>query len=106
MRSNKKYKFKIIDGVLSWKNEEMERYVPVSTEVLTRVILLYEREIRNGIRIWKRLKEDDNLITNGSSDDPLVKDLSEWMEQLYGIFENTEPFREKEKWSDHQINLN
>ena len=24
MRSNKKYKFKIIDGVLSWKNEEMK----------------------------------------------------------------------------------
>jgi len=28
------------------------------------------------------------------------------MDQLQGIFENTEPFREKEKWIENQINLN
>ena len=106
MRSNGKYKFKIIDGILSWKNDEMERFVPVSAEVLTRVILLYEREIENGIRIWKRLSENDSLLANSKTTDPLIHELSGWMKQLHGIFENTEPFREKEKWADHQIHLN
>jgi len=49
MNGKGKYKFKVINGILSWKNDEMERFMPVSGE---------------------------------------------------------EPFREKEKWIENQINLN
>jgi hypothetical protein len=44
MRGKGRYKFKVINGVLSWKNEEMERIMPISAEILTRVIMLYEKE--------------------------------------------------------------
>jgi len=106
MRSNGKYKFKVIDGILSWKNDEMERFIPVSAEVLTRVILLYEGEIKNGIRIWKQLAESEALEVNSKLNDPMIQELSYWMEHLHRIFENTEPFREKEKWLDNSIHLN
>jgi hypothetical protein len=106
MRSNRNYKFKVIHGVLSWKNEEMERFMPVSAEILTQVILHYEKEFKNGVRIWKQLTENE---VNGSSlkpNDPFVQELAAWMEQLHGLFENTEPLREKEKLLDNQIYLN
>jgi hypothetical protein len=106
MRSNGKYKFKVIDGILSWKNDEMERFIPVSSEVLTRVILLYEGEIKNGIRIWKQLAESETFEVNAKLNDPMIQELSDWMEHLHRIFENTEPFREKEKWMDNSIHLN
>jgi hypothetical protein len=106
MRGKGKYKFKVINGVLSWKNDEMERFVPVSAEILTRVILLYEKEFKNGIRIWKQLAENENLDLINVQDDPLLHELAIWMEQLQAIFSNTEPFREKENWIDNQIHLN
>jgi hypothetical protein len=106
MNGKGKYKFKVINGILSWKNDEMERYMPVSSEILTRVILLYEKQFKNGIRIWKQLEDQENNGTATNSEDPLFQELSDWMEQLQGIFSNTDPFREKEKWIEGQINLN
>lgn len=106
MNGRGKYKFKVISGILSWKNDEMERYMPVSPEILTRVILLYEKQFKNGIRIWKQLEEREDRGLTNNSDDPIFKELFSWMEQLQGIFSNTDPFREKEKWIDDQINLN
>jgi hypothetical protein len=106
MRGKGKYKFKVINGVLSWKNDEMERFMPVSAEILTRVILLYEKEFKNGIRIWKKLTEHENLEITNMQDEPLLHELATWMEQLQAIFSNTEPFREKENWIDNQIHLN
>ncbi len=106
MHGKGKYKFKVINGVLSWKNDEMERFMPVSAEILTRVILLYEKQFKNGIRIWKQMEEHENLELTGTNDDPLLHELAAWMDQLQAIFANTEPFREKEKWIDDQIHLN
>jgi hypothetical protein len=106
MRSNRKYKFKVIDGILSWKNDEMERFVPVSAEILTRVILHYEKEFKNGIRIWKHLTENESGSQFVNTTDPFVLELANWMEQLHGLFENTEPPREREKLLEKQIHLN
>ena len=106
MHGKGRYKFKVINGILSWKNDEMERFMPVSGEILTRVILLYEKEFKNGIRIWKQLEENDNRGLSADSGDSVFRELAAWMEQLQGIFENTEPYREKEKWLDDQIHLN
>ena len=106
MNSKGKYKFKVISGILSWKNDEMDRFMPVSAEILTRVILLYEKQFINGIRIWKQLEEKENSASTSSAPDPVYLELADWMEQLQGIFEDTEPFREKDKWVENQINLN
>jgi len=106
MNGKGQYKFKVINGILSWKNDEMERYMPVSPEILTRVILLYEKQFKNGIRIWKQMEQQENLELSVCSGDPLFIELSGWMDELQGIFENTEPFREKEKCIENQINLN
>jgi hypothetical protein len=106
MHGKGRYKFKVINGILSWKNDEMERFMPVSAEILTRVILLYEKEFKNGIRIWKQLEENDNRGLSVNNGDSVFQELAAWMEQLQGIFENTEPFREKGKWMDDQIHLN
>ncbi|HEY2348560.1 MAG TPA: hypothetical protein VGH64_06070 [Puia sp.] len=103
MNGKGNYKFKVINGILSWKNDEMERYMPVSAEILTRVILLYEKQFKNGIRIWKLLEDQEQTAY---SEGPLFHELADWMDQLQGIFDNTEPFREKEKWMGNQINLN
>ncbi|HEY2648155.1 MAG TPA: hypothetical protein VGI38_03145 [Puia sp.] len=103
MNGKGNYKFKVINGILSWKNDEMERYMPVSAEILTRVILLYEKQFKNGIRIWKILEGEEQAA---HSESPLFHELADWMDQLQGIFDNTEPFREKEKWMGNQINLN
>ena len=35
-----------------------------------------------------------------------IQELADWMEQIQAIFENTEPFREKEKWMEDPIQLN
>jgi hypothetical protein len=106
MHGKGRYKFKLINGILSWKNEEMEKFMPVSSEVLTRVILLYEKEFKSGIRIWNRLKENENTNKPTGTDDPLMQELADWMEQLQAIFANTEPYREKVKWMDDPIHLN
>jgi hypothetical protein len=106
MHGKSGYKFKVINGILSWKNDEMEKFMPVSSEILTRVILLYEKEFKNGIRIWKQIEENKNREMTINPDDSLYQELSTWMEQLKGIFANTEPIREKEKWTDDQIYLN
>jgi hypothetical protein len=106
MNGKGKYKFKVINGILSWKNEEMERYMPVSAEILTRVILLYEKQLKNGIRIWKELEQNENQALTSHSEDPVFLELADWMDQLQNIFENTEPFREKERWIENHINLN
>jgi len=106
MHGKKGYKFKVINGILSWKNEQMDRFMPVSSEVLTRVILLYEKEFKNGIRIWNELKEKDHLLKPSDHDDPLMQELAAWMEQLQTIFNNTDPYREKVKWMDDPIHLN
>jgi hypothetical protein len=101
-----KYKFKVINGVLSWKNDEMERFMPVSAEILTRVVLLYEKQFKNGIRIWKQLEEKENREITIKTEDPDFRELAVWMEELQAIFANTEPFREKEKWMDGPMHLN
>jgi hypothetical protein len=106
MQGKIRYKFKLINGVLSWKNDEMERFMPVSSEILTRVIMLYEKEFKNGIRIWKQIEENKDREINIHPEDPLYQELADWMEQLKGIFENTEPFRAKERWTDDRIHLN
>ena len=80
--------------------------MPVSAEILTRVILLYEKQFKNGIRIWKQMEQQENLELTAYSLDPLFHELADWMDQLQGIFENTDPFRDKEKWMGNQINLN
>jgi hypothetical protein len=95
MHKKGRYKFKVINGILSWKNDEMERYMPVSAEILTRVILLYEKELKNGIRIWKQLAENEGQDISINTEDPVFRELAIWMDQLQGIFANTEPFREK-----------
>jgi hypothetical protein len=100
------YKFKVINGILSWKNDEMERFVPVSSEILTRVVLLYEKQFKNGIRIWKQLEEKEFVRNKFKTEDPDFLELALWMEQLQAIFANTEPFREKEKWMDDTVHLN
>jgi hypothetical protein len=106
MNGKGQYKFRVINGILSWKNDEMERYMPVSAEILTRVILLYEKQFKNGIRLWNQMEQWKNPELPVCSDDPLFRELSDWMDQLQGIFENTDPYREKEKWIENQINLN
>ena len=106
MHGKGKYKFKVINGILSWKNDEMERFIPVSAEILTRVILLYEKEIKNGLRIWKQLGDNEHQGITSCPEDPFFRELASWMKQLQGIFENTEPFREKVKWMDDPIHLN
>jgi hypothetical protein len=105
MHGKGRYKFKVINGILSWKNEEMERFVPISPEILTRVIMLYEKELKNGIRVWNRIKEKDSSKTSDSTD-PLMQELACWMEQIQAIFANTEPYREKVKWMDDPVQLN
>lgn len=106
MQGKGRYKFKVINGILSWKNDEMERFMPVSAEILTRVILLYEKEFKNGLRIWEQMQDPGSSDTPIKWEDPLFLELAEWMSQLQGIFSNTEPFREKEKWITDHINLN
>jgi hypothetical protein len=106
MHGKGRYKFKVINGVLSWKNDEMERFMPVSAEILTRVILLYEKEFKNGIRIWKQMEENETEGLTTFDHDPMFRELAEWMEQLQGIFSNMEPYREKGKWMDDHIHLN
>ena len=106
MHGKGRYKFKVINGVLSWKNDEMERFMPVSSEILTRVILLYEKEFKNGIRIWKQLEENKDREMSITPEDPLYRELADWMEQLKGIFANTEPMREKGRWMDDPVHLN
>jgi hypothetical protein len=106
MHGKGRYKFKVINGILSWKNDEMERFMPVSAEILTRVILLYEKEFKIGIRIWKQLEKNENKGIPVNKEDPRFQELVTWMEQLQGIFANTEPLREKEKWVDDHIHLN
>jgi hypothetical protein len=107
MQGKGKYKFKLINGILSWKNEEMERFMPVSAEVLTRVIMLYEKEFKTGIRIWKQLEENITDSNPVNPEDPRFLELADWMEQLQAIFSNMEPYRDKEKWMDEShIHLN
>ena len=106
MNSKGKYKFKVISGILCWKNDEMERFAPVSAEILTRVILLYEKQFKNGMRIWKQMEEQEFQGMTLNTEDSLFQELTNWMEQLQGIFGNTEPFREKEKWVTDQMHLN
>ena len=84
----------------------MERYMPVSAEILTRVILLYEKQLKTGIRIWKQIEDNDIQGKTFNQEDPLLFELAAWMEELNNIFENTEPYREKEKWVADQIHLN
>jgi hypothetical protein len=106
MHGKGRYKFKVINGILSWKNEEMERFMPISAEILTRVIMLYEREFKNGIGVWNKIKEKDSSEKPADFEDPLMQELARWMEQLQAIFSNTEPFREKVKWMDDPVQLN
>lgn len=95
----------MINGILSWKNDEMERFMPISPEILTRVILLYEKEFKNGINVWNKIKKETS-VKSENSDDPLMQELANWMEQLQAIFSNMEPFREKVKWIEDPVQLN
>ena len=107
MNGKGRYKFKVINGILSWKNEEMERFMPVSAEILTRVVLLYEKEIKKGLHIWNEIEEEQKHTVSDLHISQLYEELVNWMEQLQGIFSDTDPFREKDKWTeDRQINLN
>jgi hypothetical protein len=100
------YKFKVIKGVLCWKNKEMQRYMPVSPEILTRVVLLYEKQLKNGMRIWKQIEDNDFQGKTFNQDDPLLHQIATWMQELNGIFENTEPPIEKERWLNDEYHLN
>ena len=106
MHGKRSYKFKVISGVLSWKNEEMDKFMPVSAEILTRVILLYEKEFKKGLEIWKQIEENDKLGISTQSVDILHLELADWMEKLKGIFSDMEPFRKKGRWMDDPIQLN
>jgi len=106
MRSKGRYKFKVINGVLSWKNEEMEKFMPISAEILTRVIMLYENEFKHGIHMWNKIKEKDSSENPADVKDPVMQELAQWMEQLQAIFSDTEPLREKVRWIDDQFHLN
>jgi hypothetical protein len=106
MRGKGRYKFKVIDGVLSWKNEEMEKYMPISAEILTRVIMLYENEFKHGIQVWNKIKEKEPSENPADIKDPLMQELARWMEELQAIFSNTEPVREKLSWMDGPVHLN
>lgn len=107
MNSKGRYKFKVINGILSWKNAEMERYMPVSAEILTRVILLYEKEIKNGLDLWSEIESEQKHTVSDVHMSQLYEQLVDWMEHLKGIFGDTDPFREKDKWSgDRHIHLN
>jgi hypothetical protein len=107
MNAKSRYKFKVINGILSWKNEEMERFMPVSAEILTRVILLYEKEIKNGLNLWNEIEAEQKHTISEIHMSQLYEQLVNWMEHLKGIFADTEPFREKERWNgDHPIHLN
>jgi hypothetical protein len=106
MHGQGKYKFKVIKGILSWRIDEMEKFKPVSAEILTRVILLYEQQFRQGIEIWDQIEEQQDQGMNPLPEDPIYQELAAWMKELRGIFANTDPHREKEKWIDNQINLN
>ncbi|HEY1871839.1 MAG TPA: hypothetical protein VGG71_12325 [Chitinophagaceae bacterium] len=106
MRGKGRYKFKVINGVLSWKNEEMEKFMPISAEILTRVIMLYENEFKHGIQMWNKIKEKDSSENPTDINDPMMLELARWMEQLQAIFTDTEPLREKVRWIDDQIHLN
>ena len=102
MYGKSRYKFKVINGVLSWKNEEMERFMPLSAEILTRVILLYERELNNGIHIWKRMEEAEGPVDS----DLHFAELTAWLDSLRGIFANIDPQKEKDNWFEDNIYLN
>lgn len=107
MNGKGSYKFKVINGKLSWKSPEMERYMPVSAEILTRVIMLYEKEIKNGLDLWNEIEEEQKNTISEVHMSQLYEQLVNWMEQLKGIFSDTEPFREKGKWGgDHYIHPN
>ena len=106
MRGKGRYKFKVINGVLSWKNEEMEKFMPISAEILTRVIMLYEKEFMHGIHVWNKIKEKESPENPVGIGNPLMQELARWMEQLQAIFINTEPLREKERWMDDPVHLN
>ncbi len=106
MRGKGRYKFKVINGVLSWKNEEMDKFMPISAEILTRVIMLYENEFKHGIHVWNKIKEKEHSENPADLKDPLMQELAGWMEQLQAIFSNTEPFREKLSWMDDRVHLN
>ena len=84
----------------------MQRFVPVSPEVLTRVILHYEKQLKNGISIWRQIEGTDFQSKTFNKEDPLMAALACWMEELNGIFENTEPFNEKERWLNDEYHLN
>ena len=109
MNGKGKYKFKVIDGVLSWKNSEMDRYTPVSPEILTRVILLYEKQIKSGLELWQNIEAEQKNLNAESNLPELYQQLVIWMEHLHGVFGDTEPVKEKEKerWVEEiPINLN
>ena len=72
MNSKGRYKFKVINGILSWKNAEMERYMPVSAEILTRVILLYEKEIKNGLDLWSEIESEQKTYGVGRPHESVV----------------------------------
>jgi hypothetical protein len=106
MYGRKNYKFKVIKGVLCWRNNETQRYMPLPAEILTRVILLYEKQLKNGVRIWKQIEDNDFQGETFNQDDPLLTELATWMEELQGIFENTEPYCEKERSLNDEFHLN
>lgn len=107
MNGKGRYKFKVINGILSWKNSEMERYMPVSAEILTQVVLLYEKEIKNGLDLWNEIEEEQKHTVSDVHMSQLYEQLVNWMEHLQGIFGDTDPFREKGRWTeDHKIHLN
>jgi hypothetical protein len=85
----------------------MENYTPVSPEILTRVILLYEKEIQSGLDLWNEIEKTQKHPISDRQMSSLYEELVHWMEHLKGIFSDTDPFREKDRWNgDCQINLN
>ncbi len=101
------YKFRVMKGVLCWKSNEMERFMPVSAEILTRVLMLYEKEIKNGLDLWNAIEAEQKELISPAHLTGLYQELIEWMESLKTFFGNTETFNKKNALSEEfEINLN
>jgi hypothetical protein len=92
MNGRGRYKFKVIKGILCWKSPEMDRFMPLSAEILTRVLMLYEKEIKNGLDLWNAIEIEQKEMISPRNLSELYGELVHWMENLKSIFGNAEPF--------------
>jgi hypothetical protein len=106
MNSKGRYKFKVIKGILCWKSNEMDRFMPLSAEILTRVLMLYEKEIKNGLDLWNAIEVEQKEMMSPVNLSELYKELINWMENLKSIFGNAEPFSGGHSILSEDFNIN